>query len=119
MEETTEQKAFCEAIAQNTKGIDDLSTGWSAICPECYEPYGLCCEHAAKAHQEEHPDIGSEGHFSWHRCDCCGSTFGGDRHPAHGWMENHQELVHLEVCVDCLMFIANGDSPEKWTQHPK
>lgn len=23
-----------------------------------------------------------EGHFSWSRCDGCGSTLGGDRHPA-------------------------------------
>lgn len=23
-----------------------------------------------------------EGHFSWKACDVCGSTLGGDRHPA-------------------------------------
>jgi hypothetical protein len=27
-------------------------------------------------------DDDCEGHFSWQRCDGCGSTLGGDRHPA-------------------------------------
>lgn len=28
-----------------------------------------------------------EGGFSWSRCDGCGSTLGGDRHPAVAWEE--------------------------------
>ena len=47
-----------------------------------------------------------EASFSWSACDCCGSTLGGDRHPAHGWLD--KQLVHLSVCNDCLYYINYG-----------
>jgi len=31
--------------------------------------------------------------FSWHRCDGCGSTLGGDRHPATGWLVDEERTA--------------------------
>ncbi len=28
------------------------------------------------------------------------------------------EIVHLAICVDCVMYLANGDVPDEWTQTP-
>lgn len=58
-----------------------------------------------------------EGGFSWSACDSCGSRLGGQRYPAHGIIQKgamEGEVVHLEICVDCLFFHANGDEPENW-----
>lgn len=85
---------FSDAVEAGLEGLDFVSPGIIEDCKEC-------------------PDI-DESHFSWSPCDCCGSSLGGDRHAAHG-RDKNGELVHLDICVDCLMFIANGDEPEQWT----
>lgn len=58
-----------------------------------------------------------EGGFSWSECDICGSSLGGDRYPAH-WIytapDGRRSIEHERVCVDCLMYAANGDVPESW-----
>lgn len=84
---------FTEAVEQGLEGLDFVSTGTCPGCNEC-------------------PTI-DEPHFSWSPCDCCNSSLGGDRHAAHG-KDKDGNLVHLDICVDCLMYIANGDEPEIW-----
>ena len=42
-----------------------------------------------------------------------GSRLGGDRHAAHG-LDQNGDLVHMDVCIDCLLFLANGDEPSDW-----
>jgi predicted metal-binding protein len=51
--------------------------------------------------------------MSWYRCEVCGGD-PGERHAAHGWLKTDEgeELVHLTVCTDCLVFVANGDLPD-------
>ena len=63
--------------------------------------------------------IGSgESSFGWEQCDSCGSTLGGDRFPASGLYRPEDgadlESIEMTVCVDCVMFHANGDIPETW-----
>jgi len=99
--------AFIESIERNLHGCEAFSVG---ACPGC-DSCGLDDEPTDDAH-----DLANEAHFSWHACDSCGSTFGGDRHPAHFLHE--KEIVHLRVCTDCLFFHANGDEPDEWRQHP-
>ena len=55
-----------------------------------------------------------EGGFSWSSCDLCDSGLGGDRHDA-ALIEagTDREPIDLSVCVDCLMFLANGDLPHE------
>ncbi len=51
-------------------------------------------------------------YFTWEPCELCRSALGGDRHPA-AFIKaaTKEEPIELEVCTDCLMFIANGDLP--------
>lgn len=53
--------------------------------------------------------------FSWRECECCGSGLGSDRYSAllrypDGFADE------CSVCVDCLLFMANGDMPETWSK---
>ncbi len=50
--------------------------------------------------------------FSWSGCDCCSSDLGGDRFKAVALNNKTMEHYDLEVCVDCVQYIANGDVPE-------
>ncbi len=66
---------------------------------------------------EEHS---CETSFSKGQCDSCGSTLAGDRSEAWGIpLDDREEHFEMEICVDCMMFHANGEEPETWTQHPQ
>lgn len=56
-----------------------------------------------------------EPSFSWSPCGICGSRLGGDRYTWHADMDG--ELQHYsDACVDCVMYIENGDEPESWSR---
>ena len=63
-----------------------------------------------------------EGSFSWSECDSCSSHLGGDRFSAHAIhkeafgpdAKRPDDVHHISICVDCLMFHANGEEPEVW-----
>ena len=99
--------AFTEAVERQLGGVEHLSAGACAGCEEC----GLD-EDACQANIE----IASEGSFSRHRCDGCGTRLGGTRYAAHGIVMplGKQARIHLNVCVDCLAYIANGEEPGEW-----
>jgi hypothetical protein len=109
--------AFTDSIERELEGVHFFSVGACPGCPTCFEH----AEDADNPSEEEY-DLASESHFSWSRCDSCGSTLGGDRHPAHGIIADSEEqarqddhtIEHFEVCSDCLFFHANGDEPEEW-----
>ena len=72
---------------------------------------GTCGEGACEHATDEDPD---EGGFSRSGCDTCGSGLGGTLHAGH-LLRGHGdtfECIHVEICVDCLLFSANGDLPE-------
>lgn len=52
-----------------------------------------------------------ESSFSWSSCDTCGSQLGGDRYETTGMLDG--DVVSMDSCVDCVMYIANGDIPEE------
>jgi len=68
-----------------------VSVGWCEVCDHC-------------------PEDEDEGFFSWSPCDVCGSGLGGNRYAGHMLVDG--KLCHIDVCVDCVMYIANGDLPE-------
>lgn len=83
-------------------------------CSEC-NGKGRSCE--CSSCSDFDPEIGDEGSFSWSSCDACGSSLGGNRHAAHGLISpkkyaRRTEVIHLDVCTDCLFYTANGDLPE-------
>ena len=88
---------FEKAFNANTDGMMHLSVGTCDKCDECKNEI-------------------DEGHFSWTSCDTCGSSLGGDRFAAHyiDPTDCERQLNHIEVCVDCLQYIANGELPEIW-----
>jgi hypothetical protein len=76
-------------------GLTHVSTGACPGCAECGLP-----EDAT----DEDIDRQAEASFSWASCDACGSSLGGDRHPAHGVSEKFG-ILHLDVCSDCLYYL--------------
>lgn len=132
----TNMSAFTEAVERGLKGLEHVSTGACPGCHECgletercpkckgfgevdYAPCDYCRGDGdvdVSPDNQKKIDHAEEPHFSWHACDCCGSDLGGDRHPAHGIakINDRETLVHLDVCTDCLCYLANGDEPEEW-----
>ena len=61
-----------------------------------------------------------EGSFSWSACGSCGSSLGGYRFEAHAFEPTPNSVVYdIKICVDCLMFHANGDEPEELPKEHK
>jgi hypothetical protein len=83
--------------------LDYLSTGINAHCIVCQQEHGMTEEELENA--LDNGDIAQEAHFSWASCEACGSSLGGDREPAHG-LDANREIVHLDVCMDCVQKIA-------------
>jgi hypothetical protein len=86
---------FTDAVESNLDGFELIACGKAESCPEC-------------------PSGEDEGSFSWRSCDSCGSPLGGTRYAAHGIEKTGIEPVHLDICVDCLLYHANGVEPEAW-----
>ena len=100
---------FTESVERNTRDIQHLSAGISWKCEDCQAQFDLS-EDEIKALFET-GDLCDEGSFSWYPCDCCGSNLGGNRYSAHGFLNGH--LIHLDICEDCMNYLANGDEPEE------
>ena len=104
---------FTDAMDRQLEGLEFVSSGAIAGCPECWGGFTDQDDDNAR-------EIAEEPSFSWASCDSCGSHLGGDRHPAHGWLTIDAKLaplhtlVHLDICTDCLMYLANGDEPDEW-----
>jgi len=109
----TDSEQFIAAVEHYCEGL--------IVSPGCR---GSQCEYA-----DGYEDHQCEASFSWHQCDSCGSRLGGDRTPASGIItgcyddkETEQaiadsgkcEIIDLSICVDCVLFHANGDVPETW-----
>lgn len=57
------------------------------------------------------PSVGDETGFSHRPCWTCQRPLGGDRH-ALNYIGDDGEQHQEEICVDCVMYIVNGDLPE-------
>ena len=53
-------------------------------------------------------EIDHDDHFSWHSCNCCGTTLGGSRIHASGFNPKTQEIQCYSICVDCEYFAEYG-----------
>lgn len=124
--------AYEAAVEYNLRGLEFVSTGACPGCSECGLETRECPHCDGQKIDVEKPDDGtpdspcpycggtgkieptetaielaSESSFSWRACDSCGSSLGGDRHPAHG-RDRNGDLVHLSVCTDCLYYLNYG-----------
>lgn len=75
------------------EGLEYVSSG---ACPGCAE----CGLEDVEDGDTDAMSSANEGHFSCSSCDACGSSLGGQRHPAHGLTDTNT-VLHLNVCVDC------------------
>jgi hypothetical protein len=86
------------------EGIANLTSGHHE-CPDCKQPFddaGICPEcHADR-------ECLDEASFSWGRCDCCGTTLGGDRLHATGYNPTTREIYEYSICTDCDYYSAYG-----------
>ena len=131
MKPTQKPSRYVAAFEAQTKGLEALSVGAWPLDPcvacagtgladgdSCYDCDGTgkgCeCQQCPAGGDED--GARDEGSFSWSSCDTCGSSLGGDRFAGHALVGPGKNIVHLDVCCDCLMFIANGDEPEGWRE---
>ena len=104
---------YTDAVERALDGLDAVSVGTCPGCDECYQRFGngnpedfVEDWHACK--------IIDEGSFSHSECGICGSRLGGDRYIWH-WVGDDGVIQHEDdCCVDCLVYLANGDEPEEW-----
>lgn len=112
---------FTKAVEHYLEGLEAVSPG---ACPGCTE----CGLENVDTIDDPRYELAGEPSLSKQQCDSCGSTLGGDRHPAHGIMKQYKPqeqyyglqpsgkdtILHLDVCGDCVMYLANGEEPEHW-----
>lgn len=100
--------AYTEAVQHYLSGLETVSP---TECPGCEACYGWC--NTPEEPTEEQRAVAEEPSFSCQPCDACGSS-PGDRHPAHGIDQASGDVLHLDICIDCVLYLANGDEPESW-----
>lgn len=109
---------FTDSVEHYCEGLH-IAVGAAACCSECRSTYDIDDSISDDEAQEILYDA-AEPSFSWHQCDSCGSTLGGDRHDAHGIAVSSTGFVadydpiHMSICSDCLIYHANGEEPEQW-----
>lgn len=121
---------FIKAVERNLKGIAAFSVGASIECQDCLAASDICCKHKAEHMLKNNVNLVEKTEFSTTSCDSCGSHLAGERYAAHGliasnkifqpWIDTENippektEVIHLEICIDCLLYHANGELPENW-----
>jgi hypothetical protein len=103
--------SFVERVEANLKGLTAVSTGPCPGCDECREHFGFDMLADMDAAIED-GSICAEPSFSSSGCGICDSALGGDLEVWHGVDSNGAILHFDDACVDCVVFLANGDVPE-------
>jgi hypothetical protein len=120
---TTAQQKYVESVEHYLKGLTFVSPGLCPSCSECLSSFNyrnyrdeegdgneIRTAEEQFAEDIENGEVDDEGGFSSSQCDSCGSTMAGDRYAAHG-VGTNGKILHLDVCADCLVYLANGDIP--------
>lgn len=93
-------------MAECITAIEDLCPGQDAPVFRLFQEW-------KRWKREQEPDRDCLG-FSCHPCDICGAL-AGDRHAVTAYRDlpslQNGDYLTLEVCADCLCYIANGDLP--------
>lgn len=103
---------FIERFTQQTEGLRHISSGaYIEGCKDCPPAYDDEDGRSDAVTYEDGVRYVAP-YFSWSSCDTCGSPLGGDREVGHG-VNADDVLVHLAVCTDCVIYLANGDLPKE------
>lgn len=128
--------AYTDRVESSLRGLTAVSVGECPGCEQCADAHNMTPEEHDKAWHA--CEVDGESHFSWSPCGICGSRLGGDRHvwhalhadqvaarDAHRETARHMpigretrepevEILHFDdACVDCVMYLANGEEPEE------
>lgn len=110
---TSGARRFLKAHTAGLEGCEAVSTGLCGTCPQCQADWNM--EPARFYSEVENGTVFSEGFFSWRGCDICGSRLGGTFEPWHYVSKADGKIRHgARACIDCMMFLANGDLPDEW-----
>ena len=112
---------FTDAIEHNWPDYV-IAPGVASSCGDCRRDFNVPDDMTDDDEIQEYLSQYDEGSFSWRQCDSCGSNLGGDRHAAHAIhreafgpdAKQPDNVHHIDICTDCLLFHANGDEPEEW-----
>ncbi len=96
---------FINAIEYNLKGFSPVDLGPQPDCDECNR-----IDDPDEKYDREWFSTMSDAFFSSNPCESCSSNLGGDRSIAHA-LDDDKRIYHLEICVDCVQFYANGTLP--------
>ncbi len=122
MPETPTLIPFDEAVLAGLRrlgvSVSRLATaiGLRCDCPVCLDKHPELSPEQFKAALADE-SIVDDPRFSRVPCECCGSRLAGHRFVSHGLASDRMcscAIVHFEVCVDCVHYLANGDVPEHW-----
>jgi len=103
---------YTERVAHGLEGLEAVSTGPCPGCDECRKNYGYSSMRAF-SDAWECGEVVVEPHFSRAPCDICGSLLAGDREDWHAFDRETGATYHFHsACVDCVIYLANGDVPE-------
>ena len=104
---------YTQAVDDGLEGLKFPSVGPCPGCETCKTAFGF---KTLKEFDRGYAmgKISDDGGFSWSPCGICGTQLGGDRYVWH-WVDDDDNIAHADnCCVDCLVYLANGDEPENW-----
>ena len=101
---------YTKSVEDGLAGLEFVSSGICPSCETCMSDFGYTDPELFETDWSS-GKIFDEGHFSWHSCECCGSTLGGTRYVGHG-VDSNGDINHFEICEDCVVYLAYGDEPE-------
>lgn len=97
-----------EQCDETCNELDSMSIGLCGGCEVCQLALGFNSQELEEG--ISNGTIPDEPSFSHSSCDTCGSSLGGNRYAAH-YMDTDKQIGHLEICSDCVQYIANGELP--------
>lgn len=106
---TDKQQDFLNRYNAGMAELEHFSTGsYIDGCPDCPK-----YETSKNVYQWDSGTAQVEPFFSWYGCPLCGSILGGNREVAHGFSKETGKIVHMHVCMDCVVMAANGELPSE------
>ncbi len=99
-----EYAEYQERVENYLHGLTAVSTGPCPGCPDCEDYRQHKTEDAAEDAAED--EYLAEPFFTWHSCEVCGDSQGGNREPWHGVADG--EIVHGDCCEDCVYYLNYG-----------
>ena len=104
---------YTDTVENALLEMKSCSSGVCADCKDCYSDHGRDLGPESWVDAVKSGEVLGVSEFGTYGCDLCGTYLAGERHAAH-YLNEYDGLEHVEVCIDCVMYLAYGDEPEEW-----